>query len=83
MSKSSCYNNFREIKKLKECFRSLDDDDSGCIGVSELQEPLIGLGFADNMQDVNTMVRKVDEDGSNMIEFGEFLAIIKMSGGDE
>jgi len=29
------------------------------------------------------MVKKVDEDGSNMIEFGEFLAIIKMSSGDE
>ncbi len=61
----------------------MDDDDSGSIGVAELQEPLIGLGFANNMEDVENMVAKVDEDGSNMIEFGEFLAIIKMSGGDE
>jgi hypothetical protein len=30
--------------------------------VAELQEPLIGLGFADNMEDVENMVAKVDED---------------------
>lgn len=35
------------------------------------------------MEDVENMVAKVDEDQSNLIEFGEFLAIIKMSGGDE
>lgn len=36
-----------EISKLKECFSALDDDDGGSIGLDELTEPLIGLGFAD------------------------------------
>jgi Ca2+-binding EF-hand superfamily protein len=36
-----------ELRKLKECFDSLDVDLSGSIGVSELENPLIGLGFAD------------------------------------
>jgi centrin-1 len=36
-----------EIRKLKECFMALDDDGSGSIGIDELEEPLIGLGFAD------------------------------------
>jgi Ca2+-binding EF-hand superfamily protein len=31
---------------MRECFDSLDDDGSGDIGVDELKEPLIGLGFA-------------------------------------
>ena len=37
-----------ELRKLKECFDSLDDDLSGTIGIVELENPLIGLGFADN-----------------------------------
>jgi len=41
-----------------------------------LQEPLIGLGFADKVEEVEEMVALVDEDGSGMIEFNEFLDII-------
>jgi hypothetical protein len=37
------------LKKLKECFIALDADGSGAIGVDELVDPLIGLGFADNI----------------------------------
>jgi len=36
--------------KLKTYFRSLDDDDSGSIGVDELEEPLIALGLLDSRQ---------------------------------
>ena len=42
----------RQIRKLKECFGSLDDDGSGAIGIEELEEPLIGLGFADTREEV-------------------------------
>jgi Ca2+-binding EF-hand superfamily protein len=38
---------FRQIRKLRECFNSLDNDGSGAIGVEELEDPLIGLGFAE------------------------------------
>ena len=41
-----------ELKKLKECFLSLDDDASGSIGVDELETPLIGLGFADTREEI-------------------------------
>ena len=43
---------------------ALDDDGSGSIGIDELEEPLIGLGFADGRQDVLDMIQDVDEDGS-------------------
>ena len=43
---------FSEIRKLKDCFSSLDDDGSGAIGTEELLEPLIGLGFADKIEEV-------------------------------
>ena len=37
-----------ERKKLKACFDQLDADGGGSIGVEELENPLIGLGFADS-----------------------------------
>ena len=72
-----------EIKKLKECFDSLDGDGSGSIGVKELEDPLIGLGFAESREEVQDLIRQVDDDGSGFIEFGEFLGIIKNSDGNE
>ena len=45
---------------MKECFSSLDGDGSGSIGTEELEEPLIGLGFADNREEVKSMIDSVD-----------------------
>ena len=72
-----------QIKKLKECFASLDDDGGGSIGVEEIQMPLIGLGLVDTIEDVEEMVLAVDEDGSGNIEFPEFLDIVKNKNGNE
>jgi centrin-2 len=72
-----------EIKKLKECFQSLDENMSGDIGVEELEPPLIGLGFVDTREDVQELLDAVDLDGSGQIEFDEFLIIIKSADGDE
>lgn len=68
-----------EIKKLKECFNSLDADGGGSIGLEELEDPLIGLGFAPDRKVVEDMINDVDEDAN--IEFNEFLKIIKNSKG--
>jgi len=71
-----------QIRKLKECFRSLDDDGSGSIGVEEIKGPLIGLGLVSSIEEVQKLVDLVDEDGSGMIEFGEFLDIVLNKSGD-
>lgn len=60
----------------------MDDDGSGAIGIEELEDPLIGLGFADSREEVMEMIATVDDDGSGMIEFPEFLGIIKNSDGN-
>lgn len=72
-----------QIRQLKNCFDSLDDDGGGSIGIDELQEPLIGLGFANSTEEVAAMVDAVDDDGSGCIEFPEFLDILKGSGSSE
>ena len=54
----------------------MDDDGSGSIGVDEIKGPLIGLGLVGSLEEVENLVKLVDEDGSGMIEFGEFLDIV-------
>ena len=44
-----------------------------------MENPLIGLGFADTRDEIQEMIDEVDEDASGMIEFDEFLLIIKNS----
>ena len=66
-----------ELRQLRTYFSSLDDDGSGSIGVDELEDPLIALGLVDNRAQVQKIVESVDDDGSEMIEFPEFLGIIK------
>jgi len=72
-----------ERTSWRKCFNQLDSDGGGSIGVDELVGPLIGLGFADSREEVEEIVREVDEDGSGMIEFDEFLLIIKNSDSNE
>jgi len=64
-------------QKLRNYFNSLDDDGSEAIGVDELETPLIALGLVDNRAQVHDIVMAVDDDGTGMIEFEEFLKIIK------
>ena len=66
-----------DIKRLLKCFQSLDIDHSNAINVDELKIPLIGLGFADTVDEVKDLVDKYDSDGSGEIEFEEFLHIIQ------
>ena len=65
------------MQSLRKCFDDLDDDSSGYIGVSELEDPLIALGLVESRDQVQQLVDLVDDDGSNEVEFEEFLNIVK------
>ena len=57
----------------------MDDDQSGYIGIEELETPLIGLGFASTRDEVQHLLDLVDADGSGQIEFDEFLMILHIT----
>ena len=65
-----------QMKKLRECFKSLDYDGSGSIDADELGLPLIGLGLVNSREEVVELMKEYDDDGSMEIEFDEFLKII-------
>ena len=73
---------YSEIRKLKECFMSLDDDGTGSIGLDEIKRPLIGLGLVETVEEVQQLIKLVDEDDSGEIEFNEFMSIISAKDGD-
>jgi len=53
------------------------------LGLNELELPLIGLGFANNREEIQDMINKIDVNGNGKIEFDEFLQIIKNNGSEE
>ena len=63
------------MKILNDCFNDLDEDGSHAIGIDELEDPLIALGLVDSREQVEEMVRQIDDDCN--IEFNEFLKLVK------
>ena len=43
----------RDRHALKECFEAIDLNHDGKLGIDELEDPFIGLGLAENREDVN------------------------------
>ncbi len=73
-----------ELNELRKYFEYLDKDKGGSISADELEEPLIALGFAENREDIQALIRAIDKNGNGEIELDEFLTIIKSGrqGGD-
>ena len=63
--------------KLRKVFKELDKDASGALDVDELYEPLLALGLVESREEVIDLIKKVDADQSGIIEFEEFLNILK------
>lgn len=68
-----------EIKKIRVCFASLDEDGSQEIGLEELDGPLIGLGITEDREEIRRMIAAVDTDINGEISFEEFLTLINNS----
>ena len=46
-----------QIKKLRQCFNSLDLDGGGSISAEELSLPLVGLGLVNSMEEVEELMK--------------------------
>ena len=59
-------------RRLRKVFDEIDADGSGEIDSRELQRAFQGLGYKMTWREVQTMLVKVDADGSDKISFLEF-----------
>jgi hypothetical protein len=62
---------------LKTWFDLIDRDKSGEIDIDELADPLMSTGIAKTMSEVRDIVQDMDDDGSNSVDFKEFLTMMK------
>ncbi|OIW19544.1 hypothetical protein TanjilG_06999 [Lupinus angustifolius] len=67
-------NEGEEEVNLKEAFDVFDKDKDGLISVEELALVLTSLGLREgmNIEECKEMIRKVDMDGDDMVNFNEF-----------
>jgi Ca2+-binding EF-hand superfamily protein len=71
-----------EVSRLREAFKTFDKDNSGTIEKEEFQD-LIRTYFPDALksrteqQDVVRLIKDVDSDGNDSIDFNEFLHLLR------
>lgn len=65
-----------QIAEFKEAFSLFDKDGKGEISEKELITVLRALGNNPTEDELESMIREVDEDGSGTIDFGEFLEMM-------
>ncbi|CAD5234796.1 unnamed protein product [Bursaphelenchus xylophilus] len=68
-----------EIEDYRQLFCMFDTDGSGAIGNEELKEAIISIGLQADDQEIDALIREVDEDGNGEIDFAEFCHCMKKS----
>uniref|UniRef100_A0A0M3I3M0 Calmodulin n=1 Tax=Ascaris lumbricoides TaxID=6252 RepID=A0A0M3I3M0_ASCLU len=68
-----------EVEEYKQLFSMFDTDGSGAIGNNELKQAMMSIGLNANDQEIDNLMREVDEDGNGEIDFAEFCACMKKS----
>eukprot|EP01083_Nonionella_stella_P255455 876788_1 len=69
-----------EIADLKEAFAMFDTDGNGTIEAKELREVMRQLGQNPSMREIQEMINSVDDNGDGIIDFDEFLILMKSKG---
>lgn len=68
--------NNEQIQRLKEVFDHFDADASGSIDADELVNVFTSMGQEVSREDMEEMIRGVDDDDSGQIEFPEFMMLM-------
>jgi calmodulin len=64
-----------EIKCLKTCFDLFDAKKQEFLSADDLDEILRAMGFRPSKEELEEILKEIDEDGSGEIEFGEFCQL--------
>merc|ERR1712137_833446 len=65
-----------QIEEIREAFNLFDTDHSGSIDYRELKAAMRALGFEVKKDELRKMITDIDADGSDQIEFPEFLEMM-------
>ena len=65
-----------QIAEFKEAFALFDKDGDGTITLDELRTVMQSLGQNPTENDLLDMIKEVDDDGNNEIDFNEFLFLM-------
>jgi len=63
-------------EKLQAAFRMFDKDGSGSISADEIKQ-VLGYGRSLNEDQVDSIIREVDDNGDNEISFEEFSTMMR------
>lgn len=72
-----------EVKEFRQSFDMFDTDQSGEVDVIQVGHILRSLGISAELQQVQALVRTVDWNGSNALDFNEFLRLMRLQREDE
>ena len=65
-----------ELQEFRELFDLVDLDHGGSISPDELGSLMETLGLKPNQDELDEMIREIDEDGNGEIEFDEFVQVM-------
>merc|ERR1712130_222672 len=77
--KTGKYKNMTMEDELKQAFKVFDADGSGSIDAEELSKVMVALGEKLTKQDIIFMIKSVDVDGDESIDFGEFKKMMQLA----
>lgn len=63
-----------EIGQLRDIFRSVDADGDGVVTIAELERAMDSMGLAHLRDEIGQLMRGIDVDGTNRINYTDFLA---------
>lgn len=69
--------------ELREVFRRFDGDGDGMISAIELRSYFASIGEYMSHEDAQIVIDDVDTDGDNLIDFGDFVKLMKREGRDD
>jgi Ca2+-binding EF-hand superfamily protein len=75
------FEEFKMLASLQQTFDSFDNDGSGKIDADEMRAMMESMGIVASAEQVVNMIKQVDLDGNNEVDFPEFCKIVKENAG--